>query len=257
MATSSGVHARRWPRRLAIAAGVAIALAAAGAVAVRVFFARAAEASFWEDEIEAFEAADRASMPAPGAVLFVGSSSIRMWDTLERDMAPVRVLNRGFGGAHMDHVVAFAPRIVAPYAPSAIVVYAGDNDIGAGASADRVVADFERLVAFVRDGGSRAPIAFVAIKPSRLRWELWPRMRAANERIAALAAADPSLSYVDIATPMLALRAPGEEDGPPPGALFRFDGLHLSAAGYAVWTRVVRDALDAMLGDALPKVEAR
>jgi len=241
---------RRW---LAIAGGVVAVLGLGGALAVHLFLANAGEASFWESEIEAFEASDARAMPAPGAVLFVGSSSIRLWSTLERDMAPVRVLNRGFGGAHMDHVVEFAPRIVPPYAPSAIVVYAGDNDIGAGKSIERVVADFERFVAFVREAGIRAPIAYIAIKPSRLRFGSWPAMREANARIASIAAADPSLHFIDIASPMLALREAGESDGPPPRSLFLFDGLHLSARGYEVWTEVVRAALDEMLGDALPR----
>ena len=83
----------------------------------------------FEDEISAFEAADSLAMPAPGSVLFVGSSSIRFWNTLEEDMAPLPVINRGFGGSTFDDLLFYMDRIVMPYQPSAVVLYEGDNDI--------------------------------------------------------------------------------------------------------------------------------
>lgn len=201
---------------------------------------------FWEGEIEAFEQDDARDFPAPGPVLFTGSSSIRLWDTLEADMAPLRVLNRGFGGAHMSHVLHFADRIIAPYAPRALVVYAGDNDIAAGKSPETVVADFEALVAHVREKQPTLPIYFITIKASRARWELWPQMAEANARIAEIAANDPSITVLDVSSPMLALGR-GEA---PPSELFWIDGLHLTDEGYALWTEVVRRRLLADLGPA-------
>jgi len=232
--------------RLRTALLVASALAALVVIGGALYLQRFQTAEFWESSIEDYEAADRQDPPAPGAVVFTGSSSIRMWQTLDRDMAPYRVLNRGFGGAHLDHVVTFAPRIVAPYEPSAIVLYAGDNDVAAGKDAARVATDFDRFVAFLREAGLSAPVFFVSIKPSRLRFDDWPTMAQANEAIAAICAADASLHYVDIAGPMLASAGPGE---PPPEQLFMLDGLHLSAEGYALWTGVVRAALERELGE--------
>ena len=172
-----------------------------------------------------------------------------MWNSLEADMAPWYVLNRGFGGAHLDHVNTFMARIVLPYEPSAIVLYAGDNDIGAGKSAQQVVDDFARFVAKIRYSGSRAPIFYIAIKPSRLRFGLWPEMAEANRLIATQCKTDPGLFYIDIATPMLAL-AP--EGNPPPDDLFLFDGLHLSEEGYALWAETVRETIQ----DALRELRA-
>lgn len=205
------------------------------------FYAREhmGRAEFWEREIEAFEAADAIRFPDPGLILFTGSSSIRLWSTLEQDMAPLGVLNRGFGGAHMAHVVHFADRIIRPYAPRALVVYAGDNDIGAGKSAAAVETDFRTLIDQVRRIQPGLPIYYLTIKPSRLRWSSWAEMDAANQRITALARTDPNLHVIDVSSPMLALGR-GEA---PPEELFAFDGLHLSATGYALWTRVVRARL--------------
>lgn len=199
---------------------------------------------FWESEIEAFEAADAEAPPEPGRILFTGSSSIRLWGTLESDMAPLRVLNRGFGGAHMSHVVHFADRVITPYAPRALVVYVGDNDIGAGKTPETVVGDFEALVSHVRVRQPDLPIYFITIKPSRLRWALWPIMQETNDRIARIADADPKMVVLDISRPMLEL---GRGDAPP-AELFWIDGLHLTKAGYALWTEVVRSRLLADLG---------
>jgi len=201
-------------------------------------------AEFWEGQIEDFEAADAEQFPDKGLILFTGSSSIRLWSTLEADMAPLRVLNRGFGGAHMAHVVHFADRIIQPYAPRAIVVYVGDNDIGAGKSPETVEADFRALVARIRAHQPTVPIYYLTIKASRLRWDAWPEMDRANQLIAAMAASDPTLHVIDVSAPMIERGGGGE----PPSELFLFDGLHLSAEGYALWTSVVKPRLLAELG---------
>jgi lysophospholipase L1-like esterase len=200
-------------------------------------------AETWEGAIRDFETRDAETPVAADSILFVGSSSIRMWSGLESDMAPLRVVNRGFGGAHLAHVNQFAARIVLPYKPRAVVLYAGDNDLAAGTekTPESVFADFEEFVRLTAALDPPPPIFFLAIKPSRLRWDRWPVMNDANGRIAALASTDPRLHYIDIASPMLAL---GE---PPPRDLFLFDGLHLSDSGYALWAEVTRSALQAAL----------
>ncbi|MBY0399438.1 hypothetical protein K2X89_04025 [Myxococcota bacterium] len=223
---------------------VVLALLLLGAVGFyRDYMSRAAEdPAFFAPEIEAFLEADRTAPPAPGQIVFVGSSSIRFWTTLEQDMAPLPIVRRGFGGAQMSHVLHEAPRIVIPYAPRVVVVYAGDNDIGAGKSAETVVADFEALVALLQKSLPETDVWFLSIKPSRLRASLWPEMAKANARIEALAEADPRLYFLEVGT---VLRGP---DGEPDRAFFRFDGLHLNADGYAAWTQVVKPALLAAYG---------
>jgi hypothetical protein len=238
------------PRRLLIAVSVALGLAVVGLYAgLRDQRSASTDPAFFERAIQDFEAQDRATPPEPGAIVFVGSSSIRFWNTLERDMAPLRVLERGFGGAHMAHVVHNADRIVLAYEPSAVVVYAGDNDLaeGSGKTVADVVTGFETLVRLLRQDRPGLPIYFIAIKPSPLRWERWPQMRRANQRIEERAREDPRLTVLDVATPMLE-----GEGGPPPSALFAEDGLHLSASGYALWADVVRPRLLADLGAPAP-----
>src|SRR5437868_4286386 len=100
----------------------------------------------WETAIQAFEASDQTNPPPPNAILFVGSSSIRKWDTLAQDFHAYKVINRGFGGSHLSDSVAFADRIVIPYKPKLVLIYAGDNDIASGKPPQEVFDDFKQFV---------------------------------------------------------------------------------------------------------------
>lgn len=237
-------------RRLVIALAVTAALVLVGLVGGRFaleWYGRASQdPEFFAGEIAAFEAADRERPPPERPIVFVGSSSIRLWDTLEEDMAPLPVLNRGFGGSQLAHAIHFADRAVIRYRPRAVVLYAGDNDLDerTGKRAADVVRDFRTFAGLVHAAVPDARIYYLAIKPSRMRWARWPEMAQANAEIAALCADDPRLGFLDVATPMLAT---GE---PPARELFIFDGLHLSAEGYALWTRVVKPRLAADLAEA-------
>jgi lysophospholipase L1-like esterase len=196
----------------------------------------------WEFAIEAYEASDVENPPDPGSIVFVGSSSILFWETLDEDMAPLPVLNRGFGGSEIAHATHFADRIVLPYEPDAIVLYAGDNDIGFGLSADCTFRDFEAFVAHIRATAPDTPIYYVSIKPSPARWELWEDMQRANQLIEARTTTNSTLHFIDVSEAML------DEEGQPIGELFLADGLHMTPAGYALWTSIVRPRLIGDLG---------
>ncbi len=138
------------------------------------------DSSRWEKYIARFEAADKKQMPEPGGVLFIGSSSIRMWKTLKQDFAGFSVINRGFGGSQIADSTHFAGRILHPYKPRQIVLYAGDNDVAAGKSPETVLADFQKFVKTVHAKLPEARISFIAIKPSLSRWKLSEKMAKAN-----------------------------------------------------------------------------
>lgn len=80
----------------------------------------------WENEIQAFERQDTKRRPPENAVLFVGSSSVRLWK-LEESFPKLGAINRGFGGSQLADAVHFAERIVIPYRPRLVVLYAGDK----------------------------------------------------------------------------------------------------------------------------------
>ena len=190
----------------------------------------------WEASIQKFESQDK-QMPQPaGANLFVGSSSIRKWE-LGQSFPKFKTINRGFGGSEIADSIHFADRIILKYQPAVIVLYAGDNDISRGKSAEIVTADFQKFARVVRKKLPATRIAFIAIKPSIKRWNLAGEIRVANEAIAAICAADEKMDYVDIFKPMIG------KDGNPMSELFVKDGLHLNERGYKIWAKAVMPLL--------------
>ena len=192
----------------------------------------------WSIDIAAFQAADRVHPPPQGAVLFIGSSSIRFWKTLASDFPEVHTINRGFGGSEIDDATFFADRIVAPCHPRAIVMYAGDNDLADGDSPAYVRDDFAAFVRKARALEPRVPIAFIAIKPSVARKALLSQIREANTLVRRYAASQRGVTYLDVFTPMLGV------DGQPQAKWFIGDGLHMNRKGYALWISIVSPWLD-------------
>ncbi len=197
-------------------------------------------------DIDAFEQWDSKNAFPAAPILFVGSSSIRMWRTRE-GFPDLPVINRGFGGSHISDVLHFADRMVLPYRPKVIVFYAGDNDVAGGKSAERVRDDYRRFVDIV---GARLPqtrLIFVTIKPSGQRWSLWPEMNKANDLVRDLCDKDDRLFFADLATPLL------DSEGKPDDDLFLGDRLHLSPNGYAVWNETLRPILSQVLSRSSEK----
>jgi len=196
----------------------------------------------FDREIGAFTQWDSRNAFPVDPILFVGSSSIRMWRTREA-FPDLPVINRGFGGSHISDVIHFASRIVLPYKAKTIVFYAGDNDIAGGKSAQRVLDDYRKFVAFARHDLPGVPIVFISIKPSGSRWSLWPEMKKANDLVKGFSATDARLFFADLARPLLG------SSGEPDPELFLDDRLHLNARGYAAWTKTlkpsIREALQA------------
>ncbi len=186
----------------------------------------------WESTIAKLEAEDKENPPAEGGIMFLGSSSIRMWK-VDKWFPGLPVVNRGFGGSQIADSLFYAERIVVPRKPRVIVFYAGDNDIAAGKTPERVFADYQAFVAKIHKHLPKTKIAFVAIKPSISRWKLVEPMRKANRMIEELSSKDELLEYLDVDTPMIGA------DGRPRKELFLKDGLHMSDAGYQIWTDLI------------------
>ncbi len=178
---------------------------------------------------------DKNSFP-DSAVLFVGSSSIRMWKT-HKYFPGLKVINRGFGGSHISDVIFFFNDVVNKYKPAKVVFYAGDNDIFAGKSPLKVFNDFKNFVNLVRDSVGNIDIFYIPIKPSINRWKFWPKMNETNLMIKNYCEKRNNVFYVDVVPGML------NEKGTPKRDIFISDGLHLNAAGYEIWTEILNKFL--------------
>jgi lysophospholipase L1-like esterase len=192
----------------------------------------------WETEIAAFEASDKTTPPPKEAILFVGSSSIRLWQSLAHDFPEHKVINRGFGGSHLADCALLVDRVVIPYRPKMVLLYAGDNDIAEGKTPEEVFADFKTFVEKVHVALPKSRIAYISIKPSITRWQLLDNIKATNRLIEGYAQKKKNLMFIDVFTPMLS------PDREPRKELFVSDGLHLNAAGYELWASIIRPYLN-------------
>ncbi|MBX3738811.1 MAG: hypothetical protein KF715_19110 [Candidatus Didemnitutus sp.] len=213
-----------------------LAAVAAALVLITPFMAFAADpvaSADWSKDMAAFAAQDAAAPSAPDCVLFVGSSSIRMWKSLKEDFPGIPVVNRGFGGSHIADSIVHFDRLILPHHPRLIVFYAGTNDIAAGKTPGQVAQDFEVFCAKVHAVRPAAKILFVSLQFAPSRWEMRGKMAAANTEIAKFCAADPRRIYVETNTAMLTA------DGRPDESLYSHDRLHMAPGGYAVWTKLL------------------
>ena len=199
---------------------------------------------FWEFQISAYEKKDRIHPPPTGAIVFTGSSSIRFWDTLSNDMKPLDAINRGFGGAQLSHVNEYAPRIVIPYRPRAVVLYAGENDMSWpwSKSSDTVVQDLQQFVKVIHGALPDAWIYYISLKPDPARWANWPALDQANRKIESYCRTQDRVRFIEVSKAML------DERGNVRRELFRRDGLHMNAKGYALWTSIIKPILLERLG---------
>jgi lysophospholipase L1-like esterase len=204
-------------------------------LAVSAALPAAAQTDRWEKDVAAFEAADLASPPPKGEILFIGGSTIRLWD-LKASFPDLKTINRGFGGSEMQDSTRYVERLVVPHTPRIVVVYAGDNDI-MGIPSEQIVIAFERFVRAVHAKLPDTRILYIGIKPSLLRWGQVDRMRQANAMIRQFCERDDRLGFVDTDNAMLGW------DEKPRRELYVPDGLHLTAAGYQILTALVRPFL--------------
>lgn len=188
----------------------------------------------WEKDVAAFEKADAVSPPPANALLFVGSSTIVRWSTLAQDFPNQPVINRGFGGNEIADSTHFADRIIFPYQPRMIFLRAGGNDIHAGKTAERVLADFKDFVATVRTKLPRTDIVFISLSPSIARWDERFANKTLNALVSNFAKHAPHVKYIDTYDISL------DKRGQPRPELFVDDKLHFSPEGYKLLIARVR-----------------
>ena len=191
-------------------------------------------------EIQAFERLDKTQTYAEDAILFIGSSSIRLWKTLEEDMKPYPVIQRGYGGAHFRDMVFFTDRILANHPLSMVVCFVA-NDIS-GSSNDGTPKEVLKLFKYfehqVRAKHPKIPIMQIAITPTKSRWKVWPKIKEVNRLIKAYCEKTENLYFIDTVPEFL------DENGQPKPQWFVEDQLHLNAKGYEVWNRIIKGEIE-------------
>jgi lysophospholipase L1-like esterase len=187
----------------------------------------------WEKEVTAFEQRDKESPPPSNPVVFVGSSSIRLWKSLEQDFRGLPVINRGFGGSQLSDAAHFVDRLVLAYQPRFIVVYSGGNDLNARRTPEQVFEAFRLFVERVREKQPTTPIAYISIAGNPKRWSQVAEVIQANALIEIYTKQQPHLLFIDVFHAMLGV------DGLPRPDIFSSDNLHMNEEGYRLWTRLL------------------
>ncbi|MGA2408091.1 MAG: GDSL-type esterase/lipase family protein [Bacteroidales bacterium] len=201
------------------------------------------EVKIWEKDIQKFEQLDRSEIYKEDAILFAGSSSIKFWTTLEKDMSPYHVIQRGYGGAKLSDFAVYAGRIFDPHQCKAIVLFIA-NDI-TGSDHDKtppeVTALFRNVLKTIRKKHSSTPVFWIAVTPTASRWNVWPEIQKANSLIKEICENQKNTYFIRTDFAFL------NENGFPRDELFRDDKLHLTEKGYAVWTEIIKKELNNIL----------
>jgi len=193
---------------------------------------------FWK-EIQAFKKEDSLHQQPKNAILFVGSSSFRIWKDVQQAFPKHIIINRGFGGSTLPDVIRYTNDIIIPYKPKQIVIYCGDNDLASSdtVSAELVFQRFDSLFHLIRTALPKASVVFVSIKPSPSRWQLKEKMITANQLIHDFLQTEKNTAFVDVWSPMLTT------EGNPREELFQADRLHMKPEGYAIWQKAIEPYL--------------
>ena len=193
----------------------------------------------YESTIVKFEQEDQKKGYHPEAVLFTGSSSIKMWKSLGEDMSPIPILNRGFGGSTIPEVTHYADRILLPHHPKIIFFYCGENDLANEESkSDLALKSFKKFHEYMKKNLPETKVYFIAIKPSIKRWNYWDKMSQANAKLSKIISKKDNFFFVDTASQML------DENGIVLQDIFIKDNLHMNAKGYAIWTKVIKPIME-------------
>lgn len=190
------------------------------------------DSSRWQKHIMAFQAMDATNRPPTGCIVFVGSSSIRLWKTMAQDFPGRPVVNRGFGGSQLADAVYYAEELITSYQPRQVVIYAGGNDIAAGKAPELVFGDFVALVKKIRRDAPRAKVAFISVAPNPARWAQVEKVRRLNSLISDYCARH-GCTFINVFPLMLGA------DGLPKPDIYVADRLHMNTNGYAIWREAV------------------
>lgn len=190
---------------------------------------------WYEDEVKRLEA-ELSTQTGNTGLVFYGSSSIRLWDSLQEDFSAYAPLNVGFGGSTLAACGWFFNRIFERLSPTSIIIYAGDNDLGDGRHPEEVFLFFKELVELVHQRYGDIPLGFISIKPSFTRWDIVDKIRHTNKLIAdEITKMGGNMCFINVHDTMT------DKTGYPKKEYLDPDGLHINEKGYAVWKQIILD----------------
>ena len=197
----------------------------------------------WENDIKKLEILDQKENYSDQAILFIGSSSIRKWDSIKEDLNPYKPIKRGYGGAHYYDLIHFTKRLVSPHKVKAIAIFVA-NDItgekeGINDLSPKEVLNLAKFVVKqIRKTHKKTPIFFIETTPTSSRWKVWNKISKANDLIKYFISKNKNMFYIDTRTFYI------KSNGMPNDEFFIADKLHLNNKGYKLWGKIIKDSFD-------------
>jgi lysophospholipase L1-like esterase len=187
------------------------------------------------NEIKAFRRADSITAPPKNAILLIGSSSFTNWKDVAKYFPDQTIINRGFGGSSLPHMIMYAEDVIFKYNPKQILIYCGENDLTGGPTitADTIFERLKNLHQLIRSKYKKVPIAYISMKPSPSREKYLETMQKGNALIKSFMEQQKRSSYIDVYSSML------DANGKVLTHIFLSDKLHMNAEGYKIWQGVI------------------
>ncbi len=192
----------------------------------------------WDDIMQEFALEDEIIGKQPAAIVATGSSSMKYWRRhIHKDLSPLTIIPRGFGGSNMNDVLYYLDELVLKHDPRAVMIYEGDNDVSQDVPGTTILETYTKAIGKIHAHDPNIRIYMISIKPSIDRASMWPRMREINAALKSMAESHENLLYVDVASSML------ESDGSIMADIFVNDMLHLNQKGYQIWKDAIARVL--------------
>lgn len=171
-------------------------------------------------------------------IVFVGSSSIRRWVTIQEELGRYNVIRRGIGGATTDDIILFSKDLIFKYKPRQLFFYIGENDFTNRTNTpDSVFHNFVRLYRLVRSKLPNTPISYISLKPNPGQPEWTEYHKMTNVLVKDFLEGEPNTVFIDIFTPLY-------NKGKLRPELYIDDQVHLNVMGYKkIWSKKIRKHL--------------
>ena len=199
----------------------------------------------WEPTIQKLVILDEAEQHPEDSILFVGSSSIRRWKSIEEDMAPYHPIRRGYGGAKFSDLAVFVDRLISPHPCRAIVIFVANDVSGSGndRTTEEVGLLVQNILRTIREKKKLTPVFLIEVTPTGARFESWDKIREVNAAIREICLTTPNTYFIATAEHYI------DSNKQPIEELFIDDRLHLNESGYDLWSSVIKRRLEDVLGD--------
>ncbi|WP_158973679.1 GDSL-type esterase/lipase family protein [Cellulophaga sp. L1A9] len=170
-------------------------------------------------------------------IVFTGSSSVRMWKSLNQYFPEHQILNTGFGGSQTIDLLGYTEELILMYQPKKVFIYEGDNDISSKKRHKEILHTFSKVIQKIKKNDSTTKVVIISAKPSISRWKHKGKYKRLNRKLKRFCEGNDNLEFANVWDIMLDRKKIKSD-------LFISDGLHMNEKGYQLWHSIIKDYID-------------